>query len=279
MNTRWRQAGHTLTELMVALAIAGLLLAGVTQAFLGNTQTFAVVSEQSMLQENGRLALQLIGTQLTQAGYVQNVSASDFYDSEMRANQFPEVANVEISGLNFYTGAVLGGINNDGGSSVGASSVRPGSDVMMLRYQKSSADTLFYDCAGEGLDEDFADTVTVGFFVDSDMLLRCISADGSAEPLIDGVEDMQVLYGVDSDGADPARPDRYMKAADMAEDDWRRVVTVSVALLVRPGETATSAPRADLVRSFNVNDEVRELEGDVARTVYNQTFQIRNRIF
>lgn len=281
MVNRLKQTGHTLVELMIAMAIAGLLMAGVAQAFFANTQTFGVVSEQSMIQENGRLALQVMGTQLAQTGYIREASAQHFYGAEMRADQFPDVANVEVSGLNFHTGAVVAGINNDAGSEIGSFTVQPGSDVVLLRYQKAAAGTLFYDCAGESLNvvAGAPDTATVGFFVDSNMALRCIAANGSSEEIIDGVEDLQILYGVDADGADPARADRYKPAVDMTEDDWRRVVAVSVALLVRPGKMAVTPPRTNVARSFTLNDEVRAVDGSVARTVYNQTFQIRNRTF
>lgn len=269
-------AGHTLTELMVGMAISGLLLAGVAQAFFANTQTFAVVSEQSVLQENGRLALQLIGAQLRQTGYVQEISPQHFYDTQLRDEVFPPLSDVEFAGLDFAAGAVVGGLDN-----AGSANVRDGSDVLVLRYEKTiTGEGLFRDCAGTVLDEDFEpNSAIAGFFVDDEFTLRCVRADGQQVQLIDGVEDMQVLYGLDADGLEPVRADVYRTAAELDADDWPRVIAVNVALLARPGESAISPPRDRIVRAYDVNGEVRQFDDSVARTVYNQTFLIRNRSF
>ena len=109
-----REAGHSLTELMVSLAIAGLILAGVAQAFFSNTQTAGVVSEQSLIQENGRLALQFIGLQVGQTGHIQQLSAQDFYGVEMRRELFNDrdVSEAAVDGLSFAGGAVVAGIDD-----------------------------------------------------------------------------------------------------------------------------------------------------------------------
>lgn len=277
MVKQMREAGHSLVELMVSMAIAGLLLAGVAQAFFSNTQTFGVVSEQSLIQENGRIALQLIGAQVGQSGHIQELSARDFYGSELRADLFNdrEVTEAGVAGLNFVNGAVVGGIDD-----LNVAAAREQSDAFVLRYQRSSGETLFHDCSGRGLDVGFTDEViTVGFYVDANFALNCIDANGDDVELIDGIDDMQVLYGVDGDGQEPVRADKYMKAADMSDDDWRRVVTLSVALLARPGAMAMTPPRTDVTRSYNLNGEVRTPDDTIARSVYSQTFHIRNRVF
>jgi len=273
----WRQGGHTLTELMVGLAIAGLLLAGVAQAFFANTQTFAVVSEQSLIQENGRLALQLIGNQLGQAGHIKQLSPQDFYGTEGRSDVFADVAvtQANVSGLHFVTGAYVGGVDD-----LHVAAAREQSDAFVLRFQRATGDTMFHDCAGTLIDDSYAEqAITVGFYVSADHALKCVAANGNDEQLIDGIDDMQVLYGVDADGNAPVRADKYLSAGAMQPDDWRRVVTVSVALLARAGSSAISPPRANIARSYNVNGEVRTPDDNVARTVYSQTFQIRNRVF
>jgi len=276
-----KHSGFTLTELMVGMAITGLLMAGVAQAFYANTQTFAVVSEQSVLQENGRLALQLIGNQMLQAGYLKAISPQNFYDAQSREEMFPAQTDVEFSGLNLAPGAIVGGLNN-----VSITNVRPGSDVLIVRYQKTATgDGVFRDCAGTEITESNADlpadqdTVTVGFFVDAEFTLRCVRADGDRVQLIDGVDDLQVSYGIDADGMEPVRADNYVAASDMTEVDWPHVVAVNVALLARPGASAITPPHDHIVRTYNVNDEVREFDDSVARSVYSQTFLLRNRSF
>jgi type IV pilus assembly protein PilW len=273
-----RQRGHTLTELMVALAIAGLLLAGVAQAFFANTQTFAVVSEQSQIQENGRLALMLIGNQVGQAGHIQDISPQDFYGTQGRSSLFADAAvdDANISGLHFFAGAFVGGINN-----LNVADARAQSDAFVLRYQRATGDNLFRDCAGKPLDDSYADhTITIGFYISQNFSLKCVDASGDDVDLVDGIDDMQVLYGVDADGNAPVRADKYLSANEMQPDDWRRVVTVSVALLARAGGSAIAPPRENVTRPpYNVNGELRASDDNIARTVYSQTFQIRNRVF
>lgn len=61
-----------------------------------------------------------------------------------------------------------------------------------------------------------------------------INASGNAvttsEELVEGVESMQLLYGVDRNDDDVA--EQYLRADLLVEEDWARVVTVRVGLLI-----------------------------------------------
>ena len=67
--------------------------------------------------------------------------------------------------------------------------------------------------------------------------LTCNTADGSGQPLPEGVEDMQVLYGIDQNGDGVA--DRYVNADNVG--NWSQVVSIQVALLVSSVVPALSA--------------------------------------
>ena len=77
-TARSRQAGLTLIELLVSLVI-GLLLAIVASAtYLYSKQAYNAVSENSQMEENGRLALNLLTRNIQSAGYVSvNISAGE----------------------------------------------------------------------------------------------------------------------------------------------------------------------------------------------------------
>jgi len=64
-----RQHGVTLIELMVALVIGLILTAGAVQIFLGSKETYRTSEALSRVQENGRMALQLLGQDIRQADY------------------------------------------------------------------------------------------------------------------------------------------------------------------------------------------------------------------
>lgn len=63
------QRGMTLVEILVALAISGVLLAGVMQIFVSSKQTYRFQESMARLQENGRFAIDFITRELRMAGY------------------------------------------------------------------------------------------------------------------------------------------------------------------------------------------------------------------
>ena len=67
--TRQRCRGFTIVELMVALIISLILLAGVMQIYLSGKQSFDIQDTLSRLQENGRFATEAIAVDLRRAGY------------------------------------------------------------------------------------------------------------------------------------------------------------------------------------------------------------------
>lgn len=63
------QAGITLIELMIAMLIGLLLVAGAFQIFMSSKQTYRVQESLSRLQENGRFAAAQVQRELRMAGY------------------------------------------------------------------------------------------------------------------------------------------------------------------------------------------------------------------
>ena len=64
-----RQSGMTLVEIMIALGISVVLLAGVLQIFLSSKQSYRLLEANSRVQENGRFAINFITDDLRMAGY------------------------------------------------------------------------------------------------------------------------------------------------------------------------------------------------------------------
>ena len=64
------QHGFTLIELMIAMLIGVFLMAGVIQIFLSAKQAYRLQENLSRLQENGRFAMDIITKDIRQAGYV-----------------------------------------------------------------------------------------------------------------------------------------------------------------------------------------------------------------
>ncbi len=63
-----KQTGFSLIEVMVAIAISSILILGVTELFSSSFMSGRNNSELARMQENGRLAMEVIGTDIRFAG-------------------------------------------------------------------------------------------------------------------------------------------------------------------------------------------------------------------
>lgn len=94
----------------------------------------------------------------------------------------------------------------------------------------------------------------------------------AAEPVIDGVESMQILYGEDTAGNDQIA-DTYVTAS--AVSDWDNVVSVRVGLLMR---TVDEFGVDEDQRTYDVNGTtINPTDDRRRRRVFTTTVQIRNR--
>jgi len=66
---RKKQSGLTLVELMIAVVLGLLLVAGVIQIFVSNKQTYRVTEAHSRLQDNARFTLEVLSKDVRSAGY------------------------------------------------------------------------------------------------------------------------------------------------------------------------------------------------------------------
>ncbi|MBI5753099.1 MAG: PilW family protein [Hydrogenophilales bacterium] len=130
----------------------------------------------------------------------------------------------------------------------------------------------------------------LGFYASSDATQYCTNATSSVtqgfcvEEIAEGVEDLQLLYGVDTNADLSA--DKFVAASSVAAADWPKVVSVRVNLLVRSVETNvspeanTTAPTSQ-IPLFN-NDTTYTTTTLTAtprafRRVYTETIVLRNR--
>ena len=72
-QNRHRQAGFSLIELMIALTINMVIVAAAAYLYLGTSESKRNLSQQQQLSENGQYALDLIGRDITNAGFFPSV--------------------------------------------------------------------------------------------------------------------------------------------------------------------------------------------------------------
>ncbi|HYE34439.1 PilW family protein [Methylocaldum sp.] len=95
----------------------------------------------------------------------------------------------------------------------------------------------------------------------------------TAEELAEGVEDLQITYGVDTSAPEDKAVDTYVAADSVA--DWSRVLTVRISLLMvsRQGESITSSPQ-----TYTFNGTTTTPTDRLLRKTFTTTISVRNRL-
>lgn len=248
-----RQAGFTLVELMIAMAL-GLIVSLAAMTLMMTSQTaYQTIDEQARLEENTRFVLEMVGRAVHQAGYVNwDRPEGPFLPT---AAMSPSIQGLDNSTLPPDSTA----LQDPRPSTVN------GSDVLAVRFfgagKSDQPDGTMLDCAGYAISEpaskEDAERDTPGkgrgwsiFYVhapeDGEPQLRCKYYHENSwhtAILADGVESFQVLYGVDTQGdagytfLDATAMnvhDAQVRNGDGATTSyWKQVYAVRVALLLR----------------------------------------------
>lgn len=232
-----QQKGMTLIEIMIALLLGVFLLAGVIQIFISSRETYRVQEALSRLQENGRFAMDFIGRDIRMADY--------------RACAAPLLlnpANGERWGITGTNGAPNANSALDAPDSI---TVRWSDVAPCINPTQTIVYTIAASAAPPNLNE--------------------LQRNGTS--LVEGVENMQINYGVDadSDGA----PDYYGPAGTVTPTQMGQVVSVRVSLLLSTiDNNVTAAPLA-----YTYNGATTPVPPDRRiRRVFNSTFTLRNRL-
>ena len=250
------QAGLTLIELMVAMALGLLIALAAAAALLVSRQGFFAVDAGSQLRDNARYAQDIVQRVGVQAGF-KNV----FFTSATNA---PRDTAPHVFGINDAKRTTTNGWDESSGW--GTNDAGKNSDILVLRAQTSTAsavstasDGTMIDCLGVAPAavptseyDRFISILHVQASSDGEPALMCSreAAGGGfeAQPLVQGVESFQVLYGVDNvvantapTGTTDSVPDRYLRADQLTVtgdqeatyDNWRRVRSLRIGLVLR----------------------------------------------
>lgn len=214
-----RQAGFTLVELMVVIAITLFVAAGLIGLILNMRTTFTSQDQLAQVQDSERLVVTMITTTVQSAGYFIA------YDSTTKtsytlADALPASLSANPDGTNFTAGQIISGTDGTNGTN----------GTVNVRYQTASGDGLM-NCQGSSNPATSgASTIWVNSFaVNANNELTCAVNGGAAIPLVSNVARMTILYGVDidSDGS----VDTYLNAtAISAASLWGNVKTAQFTL-------------------------------------------------
>lgn len=218
------QQGASLIEMMLALTLAGMVIAAAVALLSSAFASMATQSGDAELRQRGAFALAALRRSLQLAGY-RNWDGRDG----------SVVSSVETMP------AVYG--RDDCAFDVHACQRAPNrSDLIEIRHDGAGAspgDGSIIDCAGRRVAGTGGTRVRSVFYVAAsghgELALYCRygtdTGMGRAEALIEGVENFQVLYGVDMNGDGVA--EQFLAARAMSQADWPRVTAVMFALVLR----------------------------------------------
>lgn len=234
MKNKTYQAGMTLVELMIALLIGAFLLGGVLQIFINSKQTYRMQEGLSRLQENGRFAMEFLSSDIRMAGY-------------WGCHDTPS-PNTDIAGTN--NNATNGDAIDDGTDTIslkGAFSLAPTDICSVAADSANSCDS---DDNGIGdviCSTDASSAIT--YKINNSVLQK------DANGMVEGIEDMQILYGADTDANGTAD---YYVAAGTVGLDMSQVVSIRISLTARTiDENLTTTGDGRLRRNFTSTIAVR----------------------
>jgi type IV pilus assembly protein PilW len=195
------QNGFSIIELMIALLIGLFLVGGVLTIVQDNRRVFGSQNQLSQLQDSERLALTMMTDVIQMAGYFPDPT-SNSAQSTMRAS-----------------------------GSMGAGQAMTGTpgDTITVRYATSGSDNIL-SCTGTsttGAIFTYVNTFSVVVNPAGVSQLVCTREDGVAYPLVNGVTNLSVMYGVNTTGGGN-NVDSYQNAS--AVTNWNNVISVNIKL-------------------------------------------------
>jgi type IV pilus assembly protein PilW len=220
-----RARGFTLVELLVTVAIAVFLLAGLVTVVENTRITYGNQQALAQLQDQQRFAMSVITSVIEAGGYFNNPTG----DTQISA--LPAVAPNFGSGQAFY--------------GTGNANPAPG-DTISVRFRTAPNDGII-NCTGGQNTTGVEHVYTNTFSIQAGQLACALSIDGAAAaapvPLVPGVINLQIYYGVkrlqplNSD----YNVDTYVTALNTFGTDWQNVSAVRVILTFAnplPGQAA-----------------------------------------
>ena len=304
-----REDGFTLIELMIGLGLTAVLVLGVLGVFTPLTQTYRLVNELSQVQENGRFGMLIMSRDFRMAGYFGHIINVEDLDPDPPSGAANDCGQDWIQSL---AQPLLGFDHSvydaDSPFLTCITDNNVASDMMVLRMSETSTtavgdlvdgqDYLFSNFStGEVIraptaplvptlpDGEYRALKAVVFYIRKTTsgvysLVRYDTTVGASAEVVEGVEDMQLRFGLQS--AAGRFVEDYVDAT--AVTDWGDVMTVKVELLARTTSkswkyTANGACR-DNARTYVMGNRTHtpsdSLNACYRRRVYTSIFQLRN---
>ena len=203
------QRGVTLIEMAIAMTIAMFLIAGVSTIVGSTRATSGAQTQMAQLQDNERMAMTLMTDVIEAAGYYPDPRSYGLTD-------FPAAA--PLAAQQFLSGTTAAGVP----------------DTITVRYETIPNDGVI-NCLGSSNSSGGALVYTNTFSLNTaQKQLQCQVNGAAAVPLVGGIQNLTMLYGVTTSPAASSQTctDSYLTAAQVtAGNYWNNVCAVRVTLV------------------------------------------------
>lgn len=249
------------------MAIGLILLLGISQVFLSSRQTFATNDAMTKLQENGRFALEFIAATARQAGYLSPGSAEGM--------PFP------VEPINCGKGSAASNPCTVNGTAGEPDRVSFSAEPAVV------IDGSLRDCTGGAVPVN--KIVINSYFIippnanNPQSSLGCSSYNRSDsawlaqnQRLIDGIESLQVLYGIASN-ADPLSVGSFISADRVeAQNKWKDILAVRISVLANSLDPVSPAPPRRNYYLLDAPPFTPAVDDQRSRQIFTTTVQFKN---
>lgn len=280
------QRGFTLVELLVGLMLSVFIIGVAITYMVTSTRTFRVQTNETLIQENARFALDV----LTQNFRLAGLNPSNNFDNAMNViysgAKCPANESSTADNAAGNTACTKDGANNttdnnsdriaidymiDASKSAAAINVNGCNSwpITVNAGTETHLASVFWsaDIDGDGVRSLYCQTYN----------LDTETAEGVALPLIDGIDRVQFQYGVDNDN--DGLIERYQSFANLGAANSVNVRSIRVAMLLNGGTNPDQNFDTELAatRTYNLLDApVASFNDQVLRQTYSTTVLIPN---
>ena len=160
-----RQRGASIVEIMVAITIGSILMVGLIEIFASNRQAYRLQQSLSLMQENGRFAMNKLSQSIRMSDHWAGAEAKQVQDTSagaitgIGACDHAWITDFKTAIRGFEGASTVSGVGLPAGC-IATSDYVPDSDVLVLRYANTSEAVRSADL-GKTSNPDNADTVFI----------------------------------------------------------------------------------------------------------------------
>jgi type IV pilus assembly protein PilW len=273
LTSKSRQMGASIMELMVGITIGLLVVLAALGSLVYTQVSSTTMVDATRLQQKADAAFRIISFQTLRAGALElNTNSSSIDPGTVTLSTDYTGFNPNVINLPTVVASVHG-VNGIGTTQ----------DILRISYQDNGSTTTLStvrDCLGQStavatrgirVDNTFTYQPAVGG--GGDLQCQGAAAGATLQPILDGVEDFQVTYGVRTVVAG-VENFQYFTANNVT--DWSNIQTVNICLQLRGDTRGNPRPGWTTANRIPACGTVLDTNDGFLRRVYRRTFSIRN---